>query len=152
MYQALTFGHSVVRWLVLLSLLYSIYRAYRGYFQNLDFSKHDNRVRHWTATLAHIQLLVGILLYTQSPIVSYFWGNTNEALKHIDTTFFGIIHMALMLLAIVFLTIGSALAKRKPSDREKFKTQLLWFSVALTIIFIAIPWPFSPFANRPYFR
>ncbi|MDO6517755.1 hypothetical protein [Zobellia uliginosa] len=152
MYQALTFGHSVVRWLVLLSLLYSIFRAYRGYFKNLNFSRHDNRIRHWTATLAHIQLLIGILLYTQSPIVSYFWKHTDEALEHIDTTFFGLIHMVLMLLAIVLLTIGSALTKRKPSDREKFKTQLLWFSVALTIIFIAIPWPFSPFANRPYFR
>jgi cbb3-type cytochrome oxidase subunit 3 len=29
---------------------------------------------------------------------------------------------------------------------------LVWFTIALIIIFIAIPWPFSPFANRPYFR
>jgi hypothetical protein len=29
---------------------------------------------------------------------------------------------------------------------------LIWLSIALIIIFIAIPWPFSPFANRPYYR
>jgi len=29
---------------------------------------------------------------------------------------------------------------------------LLFFVVALIIILIATPWPFSPFAGRPYFR
>ena len=62
------------------------------------------------------------------------------------------IHSSLMLTAIVLITIGSAKAKRKPTDQEKFKTMLVWFSIALLIIFIAIPWPFSPFANRPYYR
>ena len=69
-----------------------------------------------------------------------------------DLTFFGLIHILFMLTAIVIITIGSALAKRKPTDSEKFKTMLLWFSLALMLIFVAIPWPFSPLANRPYFR
>lgn len=152
MHQTLIFYHSIVRWLVLISLVYSIYRAYRGYFQNLKFSKHDNLVRHWTATIAHIQLIIGIMLYTQSPVVKYFWENFTEAITIMDSTFFSLIHSILMLTAIVLLTIGSALAKRKSIDKEKFKTTLIWFSVALFIIFIAIPWPFSPLANRPYIR
>jgi hypothetical protein len=57
-----------------------------------------------------------------------------------------------MLAAITIITIGSALAKRKQSDPEKFKTMLLWFAPGLLIIFLAIPWPFSPLANRPYFK
>ena len=124
MYQSLTFFHSMIRWLVLVSLLYSIFSAYKGYISPLKFTKLDNTVRHWTATFAHIQLVIGIVLYTQSP----------------------------MFLAIIFITIGSALAKRKQTDKEKFKTMLVWFSTALLIILIAIPWPFSPLANRPYFR
>lgn len=150
MYQLLTFYHSVVRWLVLLSLFYAIYRAYKGYFQNLNFSKHDNLVRHWTATIAHIQLIIGIVLYTQSPIIKYFWKNFDLAIKNIDATFFSLIHLILMVTAIMLLTIGSAFAKRKSADKAKFKTILIWFSIALIIIFIAIPWPFSALANRPY--
>lgn len=69
-----------------------------------------------------------------------------------EFTFFGMIHSLLMLVAIIVITFGSALAKRKTTDREKFKTMLYWFSIALIIILIAIPWPFSPLANRPYFR
>lgn len=152
MYQTLTFYHSLMRWLVLSSLLYAIYRAYKGYFFNAPFSKTDNAIRHWTATIAHVQLVVGITLYTQSPIINYFWHNFTEAMHNIDNAFFGFLHLILMLTAIILITIGSALSKRKTIDKDKFKTMLLWFSVSLVIIFIAIPWPFSPLANRPYFR
>ncbi len=152
MYQTLLSGHSFIRWLVLISLLYSIYLAYKGYSQKLPFTKKVNVIRHWTATIAHIQLLFGILVYVQSPIVKYFWRNYKDAFSNLDASFFGIIHIFLMLLAIIVITIGSALAKRKLLDEQKFKTMFLWFSIALLIIFIAIPWPFSPLANRPYFR
>jgi hypothetical protein len=141
-----------MRWLVLASLLYAIYRAYKGYSSNAQFSKTENAVRHWTATIAHIQLVIGITLYTQSPIIKYFWHNFNEAIHTLDTAFFGLLHIILMLTAITLITIGSALSKRKTIDKEKFKTMLVWFSISLFIIFIAIPWPFSPLANRPYFR
>lgn len=152
MFQTLTFYHSIMRWLVLASIVYAIYRAYRGYSSNAQFSKTDNAVRHWTATIAHIQLLIGIILYTQSPMIKYFWQNFNEAIQNLDLTFFGLLHLILMLTAIILITIGSALSKRKTTDNDKFKTMLVWFSVSLIIIFIAIPWPFSPLANRPYFR
>jgi hypothetical protein len=152
MYSTLLFFHSLVRWLVLAFLVYSIYRAFIGYIKNKTFSKTDNALRHWTATVAHIQLMIGIILYTQSPIVKYFWTDTKTALQNLDLTFYGLIHIILMLTSIVVLTISSALAKRKPTDKEKFKTMLVWFSIVLIIIFIAIPWTFSPLSSRPNFR
>ena len=152
MYQTLLICHSFIRWLVLISLLYSIFRAYRGYSSKLLFTKADNAVRHWTATIAHIQLIFGILIYVQSPIVKYFWKNFSEGIQNTEFVFFGLLHIFLMLTGIVLITIGSALAKRKKTDSDKFKTMLLWFSIALFIIFIAIPWPFSPLSNRPYLR
>jgi hypothetical protein len=152
MYAKLIILHSYFRWLVLASLLLAIYRAYKGHVSKSTFSKTDNAARHWTATIAHIQLLIGMVLYFRSPVVKYFWGDFRESIGNLDSAFFGLIHMLLMLAAIVLITIGSAMAKRKESDREKFKTMLIWFSIALMIIFIAIPWPFSPLANRPYFR
>lgn len=152
MYQYLLVFHSLFRWLVLGSLLFAIYRAYSGYFKNRLFSKIDDSIRHWTATIAHIQLIIGIILYIKSPVTHYFWSNFNEAIKYVDTAFFGLYHFLLMLTSVVLITIGSALAKRKPTDKEKFKTMLFWFCLTLLIIFIAIPWPFSPLVNRPYIR
>lgn len=152
MYQTLIFYHSVFRWLVVVSLVYSIYRAYRGYVSDAVFSKKDNFVRHWTATIAHIQMVLGILIYIQSPVTSYFWKHVKESSWHSETMFFGFVHGLLMLAAIVLVTIGSALAKRRATDKEKFRTLLVWYTLALLIIFIAIPWPFSPLAQRPYLR
>ncbi len=152
MYSTLLVLHSLTRWFVLAFLLYSIYRAFIGFTQNKTFSKTDNAFRHWTATVAHIQLMIGIILYTRSPIVMHFWSNSKTALQNLDLTFYGLLHIVFMLTAIVVLTIGSALAKRKLTDKEKYKTMLVWFSIALIIIFIVIPWPFSPLSSRPNFR
>lgn len=132
------------------SIVIAIIAASSGLMKQRVFSKRDNALRHWTATIAHIQLMIGMILYTQSPVVKYFWKNTGAA--SFDITFYSAIHAALMLSAIVALTIGSALAKRRSTDREKFRTMLIWFSIALIIILLAIPWPFSPLSARPYLR
>lgn len=152
MYQTLTFYHNIMRWLVLASLIVSLYRAYKGYFTKTVFSTTDNALRHWTATIAHIQLIIGMILYFQSPQVKYFLANFKTAVHDFNMLFFGLIHSSLMLIAIVLITVGSVSAKRKDTNASKFKTMLVWFSVALIIIIIAVPWPFSPLANRPYFR
>ncbi|RYY09173.1 MAG: hypothetical protein EOO04_38835 [Chitinophagaceae bacterium] len=152
MYQALIFFHSIFRWLVLISLIYAIIRSYNGYTAKRVFTKDDNAARHWTATISHIQLMIGIMLYSQSPLIKYMFSNFKLAVQNKEAAFFGLIHITLMLTAIVFITVGSALAKRRESDRRKFKTMLIWFSISLIIIIIAVPWPFSPLANRPYFR
>jgi len=152
MYSTLLLLHSLARWVVLIFIMYSIYRAFVGYTKNKTFSETDNTFRHWTATVAHIQLMIGMILYTQSPMVKYYWKHSETKLQDFEITFFGLIHIALMITAIVLLTIGSAKAKRKQTDKEKFRTILIWFSIALIIIFIAIPWPFSPLSNRPYLR
>ncbi|HUP14274.1 MAG TPA: hypothetical protein VM187_18760 [Niastella sp.] len=128
----------------------SVCRAFSGYFAKKTFSKADNAFRHWTATMAHIQLMIGMMLYFQSPLIKYFLKNKTE--MNTDYSFFGMIHSTLMLVAVVIVTCGSALAKRKETDKEKFKAIMLWYSLALLIIFTAIPWPFSPFAYRPYLR
>ena len=152
MHSTLLLLHSLARWLALVFILYAIYRAFIGYTKNNAFTKTDNAIRHWTATVAHIQLMIGIILYTKSPIAKSYWSSSKAAIQDFDITFFGLIHISLMLISIVFLTVGSAMAKRKQTDKEKFKTMLIWFTLALIIIFIAIPWPFSPLSNRPYLR
>jgi len=152
MYNILFPLHSLVRWLVVASLLYAIYRAYRGLVTNKLFSHHDNSVRHNAASIAHLQLVIGVWLYLISPIIHYFLHNYNEAVHQREIRFFGMEHNIMMLAAIIIISIGSASAKRKLTDREKFKTMATWFTIALIIILISIPWKFSPFATRPYFR
>jgi cytochrome bd-type quinol oxidase subunit 2 len=152
MYSTLLALHSLTRWLVLISLIFAIYTAFKGWFTNKSFSKSDNRIRHWTATIAHVQLILGIWLYFISPIIDYFLHNYKIAVHQREIRFFGMEHNIMMIIAILIITIGSFKAKRKPTNQEKFKTMAIWFTIGLVIILISIPWTFSPFAQRPLLR
>jgi len=152
MYYTLLTLHSLNRWLVITSLVLAIYYSWIGLRTNRIFTDSANTVRHLTATISHVQLMLGLYLYMISPIVKFSVANAAITNVVSDHLFFRIIHIALMVISVVVLTIGSARAKRESTDRLKYKTMLIWFSVALLIILIAIPWPFSPLANRPYLR
>lgn len=152
MYPFLLFIHSILRWLVLGSLVYATGRAWQGYRLGRPFTRIDHSIRHWTATIAHLQLVAGCVLYFISPVNRYFLQHFKATLQDLPVSFFGSIHMILMLAAVVCITLGSSLAKRRDTDRERFGTMVLWFGIALLLILIAIPWPFSPLAQRPYIR
>ncbi len=152
MYSFLLTLHSLVRWFVLAGLLFAIYRSYRGWLLKRPFTKLDEQVRWIIATIAHVQLVFGLWLYFISPIVSYFLHNFKDAVHNRQIRFFGMEHITMMLIAIVLITIGSAKAKRKVTDMEKFKTMAIWFTIALLVILSSIPWSFSPLISRPLIR
>ncbi|WP_353720690.1 hypothetical protein [Dyadobacter sp. 676] len=114
--------------------------------------KTDNTVRHVTATFAHIQLMLGYVLYFNSPFIAYFRTHYKEAIKQFDFVFFGMVHITLMTIAVVVITIGSSVAKRQEHAPAKFRTMTIYYAIAFVIILAAIPWPFSPLSARPYFR
>ncbi|RNI37922.1 hypothetical protein EFY79_06710 [Hanamia caeni] len=146
--------HSLVRWLVLISLLFGVYRGFKGWFGNYPFSPFDNGVRKWAAIIAQIQLVIGITLYSISPLVRYFLHHFRTALPEREVRFFGMEHAVVMVAAIVVITIGSIKSRRKKTSREKYKTMAIWYSIGLLMILSSMPLPFSPppFVRRPFFR
>lgn len=152
MYAVLLTTHSLFRWMVLATLLYAVYRGYRGLINKQTFTAFDDSVRHLTATISHIQFLIGIWLYLISPIVSYFFHDFTTAVHERHIRFFGMEHITMMFVAIAVISVGSVKAKRKETSKAKFKTMAIWYTLGLIIIFLSIPWQFSPFTSRPYFR
>ena len=152
MYSVLLTTHSLTRWLVLASLLYSTCLAYRGWLLNKTYTRADDLIRSVTTSIAHIQLVIGVWLYFISPVVHYFLHHFSKAIHERQIRFFGMEHITMMVIAITVLTIGSLKSRRKTIDREKFKIMAIWFTVALLIILSSIPWSFSPLISRPNFR
>lgn len=151
-YYLLLVFHSCFRWLVLVSILLSLYRSYTGWSQKKSFTHADNTIRHITATIAHVQLLIGLSLYFVSPIISYFLHNFGTAVHDRQLRFFGMEHSLMMLVGITVLTIGSAKAKRRSTDLAKHRTVAIWYTIALLVILSSIPWAFSPLVSRPWLR
>jgi len=152
MYETLIPFHSLIRWLLLVGLVYCLIKSILGLSAKLPYSKLDNIVRAAISGISHIQIVIGFTLYFKSPIVSYFRANTRQAIHYTDIAFFGVYHIAFMLIAILLITIGAAKAKRAVTDYEKHHKILWWFGIATLLICLAIPWPFSPYTSRPYFR
>jgi len=151
MYFVLLVLHSLLRWLMLGSLCYAIYTAWRGVTQRRVFTEKANAIRHWTTTISHIQLVIGMAVYILSPLVNMKVTGI-QVTSFPEYTFFKYVHISLMISAIVLITIGSAKAKRTTGDQEKYKVMLKWFLMASVVLLIAIPWPFSPLAQRPWLR
>ncbi|HEV7381778.1 MAG TPA: hypothetical protein VGN64_18405 [Dyadobacter sp.] len=152
MYPVLLASHSLIRWLVLMSLVAATVHVWRSWKSGKKFTRSDDAIRHWTATFAHIQMTIGLILYFQSPVTAYFRENFGVAIHEREVRFFGLEHSLMMLTAVVILNVGSSLSKRRTSDQQKFKTLAVYFTIALVIILANIPWAFSPLVSRPYYR
>lgn len=152
MYPILLPLHSLLRWLVLASLLIAICRSYYGWLGRKTYSGADDQLRHITTKIVHLQFIAGVWLYLISPVTSYFISHFNEAVHLREIRFFGLEHSSMMLTGIALISIGSAKAKTKETGLLKYKTQAIWFTIGLLVILSSVPWAFSPLVHRPWFR
>ena len=152
MYATLLALHSLIRWFVFTSLVLSVFIACRGWLTNRPFSKFANVLRVITETFANIQLVIGVWLYFISPIVAYFFAHFKDAVHQREIRFFGMEHVTIMLAAMILIFIGSTKTGKRLTDKAKYKTMAIWFSIALFLILTSIPWAFSPLVSRPWFR
>lgn len=132
--------HGTLRWVVLVLLILSIFKAFTGMSSGRGFSASDAKRGLFTMISLHVQLLLGFILYFGKGW-SAMLGNA-DAMASTVMRFFSLEHMATMLLAVILGTLGHSLAKRASEDRSKFRRQALWFTVALVLILSSIPWPF----------
>jgi hypothetical protein len=139
--------HSLLRWVVLILLLVSIYKAFIGWQQKKTFSDGDRKIWLFTLISSHINLLIGLyllLLGKQYGILT-LKDNLPEGTKIMSNAplrFFWVEHPIFMILAIVLITAGYKMAKKPVADELKFKRVFWLFFIALLAILVAIPWPF----------
>jgi len=104
---------------------------------------------------AHLQLVIGLILYFISDIVAaYKELPMADIMKDAVARFWVVEHLTSMILGIVIITLGRIMAKKASTDSGKFRRQAIYFTLAMVIIFAAIPWP-EPFKvagiARPWF-
>lgn len=151
MYQVLLVLHSWSRWLVIVFGLIAIYRAYVGWKGSRPFVKADNGMGASFVGSMHLQVLLGLGLYFGlSP-----WGlnamKQAGAMKDPTARFFGVEHIAVMLLAAVLAQVGRSLSKKAKSNTLKHKKAFSFFAIALLLVLLMIPWGiWNP--ARPLFR
>jgi hypothetical protein len=123
-----------LRWIALFLLLLAIFNA----FTAKDYQKKHRLVNLFTMITFHTQLLLGLILYFSSDKVKFVEG----WMKIAQYRFYGMEHLAGMLLAIIAITIGHSKSKKAADAAAKFKAIKLWYVIALILVLAFIPWPF----------
>ena len=139
--------HSLLRYILLLLILISIVKSFSGWYGKKQYLPGDKRIALFTLISAHLQLVVGLTLFFISPTVKAGLADMGGAMKNPALRFWSVEHTSMMLIAIVLITLGYSLSKRAKDDETKHKRTAVYFLLALTVIFIAIPWPWKEIAR-----
>ena len=142
--------HSLLRWLVLLSVGTAGTMALLGYLRKSPIIVWHRSVSIVAMITCHIQLVVGLIFYafrykaygamtgrgfqsTMGATVQRFWKYE---------------HIAMMIIAIALVTIGRIVSKKAKTEEGKQLRVAIFYLLALVIMLFYIPWPFREVIGR----
>ena len=135
MYPATLLLHSWLRWVVIVLGLVAIARAAAA------GGRRDSFALLFTVAL-DIQFLLGILLYVAlSPMTRAAMHNMGAAMHTSALRFWAVEHPFAMVLALALAHVG----------RSRPRRAALFFTLAVVLILIGLPWPPLPY-GRPLLR
>ncbi len=118
--------HNVLRWLVVVAGVAVLALEYVGWLGKHEW-KPTNKILGMIFTSAlDVQMLLGIIL-----MFVLGFGNLG---------FFLSMHIPEMFIAIVLAHVGSQLAKRGATDVAKHRRAAIWYTIAILLILMFIPW------------
>ncbi len=151
MYQTLLIIHNWLRWFVLGAGLLAVFRAYVGWSGRRPFLKADNAISAAFSGFMWLQVIVGLGLYFGLSPYGLKAMKVAGAMKDPTTRFFGMEHVAVMILAAILAQVGRIALKKAPNDTLKHKKAFLYFGIALVLVLLMIPWGiWNP--SRPLLR
>jgi len=132
--------HNLLRLIIVVAGVVTVVRAFMGASSGKPYVKAPATV--FVASL-HVQVILGLVLWFGiSGITATFRADPGAAMKVALLRFYGVEHSLLMLAAVVVATIGSAKTKRAQGDVAKHKSARLFFTIAMVLLVVGIPWPF----------
>jgi hypothetical protein len=136
MYEILKHTHSGLRWVALILILWAIFNSITA----KEFTKREKLINLFSMVSLHTQLILGLILYFISDKVKFFDGWMKEPTG--IYRFYGMEHLAGMVIAIALITVGYVKSKKGNSPAEIYKPIKLFYIIGLILILASIPWPF----------
>ena len=137
----LKFIHSYFAYLVITLLVVSTIRFLARYALSKDYTPTDFRLALITFIVSHTQLLIGLFLYFISDKFSLWYElSFNEILTSSINRLYLIEHPIVNIIAIVFVTRGYSLHKKRRVSNSKFKAIGFNYLLGLVLLLSRIPW------------
>ncbi|MCW1968706.1 MAG: hypothetical protein KIH69_011400 [Anaerolineae bacterium] len=143
--------HSYTRWLVLIAMIYALFRAWRGLIGKREWHSLDDFANRCFAGLISLQFILGVVLFLLPNGLAYAARqaaaqNFSAAMKVYDLRFFGMEHPLQMVIALAIVHLGYARARKAQASASQFRWAAICFTIAAILILIAVPW------WRPFLR
>lgn len=144
--------HSILRWLVLLSVATAGIVALRGYLAKAPIIVWERSVAILAMVLCHVQLLLGLVVYAMKFKTYSLMSNQGHQTMMTNAVirYWKMEHIAGMILAIALVTIGRSLSKKATTEPGKQLRIAIFYLIALLIFLVMIPWPFREGIGRAW--
>lgn len=136
MYTTLQPAHSIFAYIVLTVLFLASLNAIMGIVSKKRFTDKDLRISLFAMILAHMQLLIGFILYFISPLGSSSFGQMKDSALRLTS----LEHPLINIIGLVLITIGWSKHKKEESDNGKFKKIAIFYTLGFLLILSRIPW------------
>jgi hypothetical protein len=146
-YPVLKDVHNILRWLVILTAFWALFRVWGGLIARRAWEAADRKAGLAFSSSLNLQLIIGLILLFAGPMGSAF-SNMGQTMKDPVMRFFVVEHPFMMILAVLVAQAGFSLAKRAATDRSRFVKATVAYTVATVLVLASIPWPFFK-AGRP---
>jgi hypothetical protein len=152
MYSAFLLIHNLLRWAVVIAGLIVIARAIGGLSGGRDWRSGDAAGVRWFSIALDIQFVIGLLLYVWlSPFIRDAWADMAATMRNAPLRFFAVEHVTGMLIGLALAHIGKSKIAKATDAAQKHKLAVVFFSLAMVVILLSIPWPGMP-GGRPLMR
>lgn len=141
MYEIIYNLHSFFAYAVLAMLIIAVFNAVSGLMSKRIFNlEKDFRISLFAMILAHLQLLVGLILYFVSPkgfnaVQEFGMGGLTSAARLVAVE-----HPFINIIALVLITIGWSRHKKFMEGDKKFKSIAIFYGLGLLLILSRLPW------------
>ncbi|MBN8663369.1 MAG: hypothetical protein J0L83_02275 [Chitinophagales bacterium] len=141
MYNGILHLHNLLRWIILILLIVNLVNVFGG--------KKNVKLSLYLMISAHLMLVIGLYQYIAGDLgmATLKAAGMGQVMKNAAARYWAVEHITGMVIAIVLITLGHGRVKRD-ADTKKAK---LYFSLALLLILLMMPWPFREAIARPLF-
>ena len=96
----------------------------------------DRKIALFGLIGAHVQLLVGLILWFVSPLGKAVFGQMSDSAARLTS----LEHPLINIIAITLITIGWSKHKKATTNDAKFKSIAVFYALGLVLILTRIPW------------
>lgn len=141
MYSVVLGLHNIVRWIVLLAGVWSVFLVWRGWLGRRQWTAAESRATRAFVGTLDLQFVLGLLLFAVfSPLTKQGFRDFGAAMADAPVRYFLVEHPVIMLVAIAIAHVGAVQVRRASSDAERFQKASIMFGLALAAIAGFIPW------------